>query len=117
MASPVLFLVLCLVVGVNCKLYDIAAWQCIPVFENELRAGVVWRQQNCTVNATLSAPSDSLVVNSIHIDMTRGDLRVVPAVSTPELQSLPDIAAQNDNFLAGINGGYFWRVDIDGFCT
>jgi hypothetical protein len=25
------------------------------------------------------------------------------------------MATQNANFIAGINGGYFWRVDIDGF--
>ena len=24
------------------------------------------------------------------------------------------MATQNVNFIAGLNGGYFWRVDIDG---
>lgn len=58
-----------------------------------------------------------LAVNSVENDMTRTDYRVVPAVADAEaqVQSLPDIAKQNENLIAGINGGYFWRVDIDGF--
>jgi exopolysaccharide biosynthesis protein len=28
---------------------------------------------------------------------------------------MPDMAKQNSNFIAGVNGGYFWRVDIDDF--
>jgi hypothetical protein len=49
--------------------------------------------------------------------MTRKDLRVIPAIADPvaQVQSIPDMATQNPNFIAGINGGYFWRVDIDGF--
>jgi hypothetical protein len=95
---------------------QIADWQCIPVFENELHAGVTWKQRNCTVNPLMSTPSQSLVINSIHVDVTRSDIRVVPYAASKEaqLQSLPDIAGQNENFIAGINGGYFWRVDIDG---
>jgi len=57
-------------------------------------------------------------VNTITVDLTRSDLRVVPAAAdaTAQLQKLPDIAASaNPNFIAGINGGYFWRVDIEDF--
>lgn len=31
-----------------------------------------------------------------------------------KLQPVPDMATQNLNFIAGLNGGYFWRVDITG---
>lgn len=57
-----------------------------------------------------------LTVNSIHVDLTSSAIRVVPAVAADDVgvQTLPEIAKQNSNFLAGINGGYFWRVDIDG---
>jgi hypothetical protein len=64
-------------------------------------------------------------VNSIHVDLTRGDVRLVPQVALvdvdgqsepqPGLKNLPDIAAQNPNVIAGINGGYFWRIDVEGY--
>lgn len=28
------------------------------------------------------------------------------------MQTVPQIAALNPNFIAGVNGGYFWRVDV-----
>jgi hypothetical protein len=31
-----------------------------------------------------------------------------------KLQPVPDMAKQNPSFIAGLNGGYFWRVDISG---
>lgn len=90
------------------------SWKCIPVSSKTLHEGVIWNTQNCTMDADADP---HLVVNSIHIDMRRTDLRVIPAVADPavSVQSIPDMATQNPNFIAGINGGYFWRVDIDGF--
>ena len=38
----------------------------------------------------------------------------VSADAKNPLQTVPDMAAQDPNFIVGINGGYFWRVDIDG---
>ncbi len=57
------------------------------------------------------------MINSIHIDLTRSDIRVIPVVadSVEQVQSLPNMATKNEKLIAGINGGYFWRVDIDGF--
>ncbi len=31
------------------------------------------------------------------------------------IHRLPEIAAQSDRYVGGVNGGYFWRVDVDGF--
>lgn len=76
----------------------------------------MWNTQNCTKgDPSISPPL--LVINSIHVDITRSDLRVIPAIADPvaQVQDLPSMAAQNKKFIAGVNGGYFWRVDIDGF--
>lgn len=93
------------------------AWTCIPIFEKELVEGVVWRQQNCSVYDE-NKDDPQLVVNSIHVDITRDDLVVEPMVASLEqggVATLPSIAGSDANSIAGINGGYFWRVDIEGF--
>ena len=57
-----------------------------------------------------------LTVNSVHVDLLASNIVVKSAVADPvaQVQSLPDIAKLNDKNIAGINGGYFWRVDIEG---
>lgn len=70
-----------------------------------------------------------LTVNSVRVDLSNPKVRAVPGVPpspnptdpSSYLQSIPDMAVQNTNFIAGINGGYFWRVDcgrtwIDDVC-
>jgi len=57
------------------------------------------------------------VVNVIQIDLTSSDVRASPGVSNnveSPLQPVNVIAGANPdrNFVAGINGGYFWRTDI-----
>jgi hypothetical protein len=114
-----------------------SAWFCIPMNETVLRAGVVWKTQNCTASLDKSPPL--LVVNSLTVDLTRSDVRLVPAVAKPlpaavatklakpnddddgggdtgdaVLNTLPEMAAQDAKFIAGVNGGYFWRVDVSG---
>jgi hypothetical protein len=78
--------------------------------------GVVWNTQNCTKGDPAVSPP-LLIINSIHVDLSQPDIRVVPAIADPtaQVQNLPAMAKQNANFIAGINGGYFWRVDVDGF--
>ena len=90
------------------------AWKCISLQSKTLHEGVIWNTQNCTMDEDAEP---HLTVNSIHVDISRQDLRVIPAIADPvaQVQSIPDMAKQNPNFIAGINGGYFWRVDIDGF--
>ena len=91
-----------------------ATWRCVELQTKTLREGVVWTTQNCTVSET---EDPRLTVNTISVDMTRTDIRVVPAAAdaTAQLQKLNEIAASvNPKFIAGINGGYFWRVDMDG---
>lgn len=101
-------------------LVTINAWDCFTQTTTNLTTSgsVVWNKENCTSNPK-NPPL--LVVNSIIIDIKNGnDIRLVPGISNNSnspLLSIPDMAASNENkynFIAGINGGYFWRVDIDG---
>lgn len=89
-------------------------WRCIELQTKQIHAGVIWVTQNCTSSDT---EPPLLTVNTISVDLTRTDLHIVPASADPvaQLQTLPDIAASvNPNFIAGLNGGYFWRVDTSG---
>lgn len=69
-------------------------------------------------------PAGPVVVNVVTADLSRPGLRLVP-VTAPASASLAtlDVMAQDDGrkgLLAGINGGYFWRVDdatfLDSVC-
>lgn len=98
--------------------FTAADWSCISIANQTLAEGVTWLQQNCTRDAQRSPPT--LVVNSITVDITRSDIRLVAAQAADSggnqsLKSLPDIGRQDPRNLAGINGGYFWRVDVNGF--
>ena len=90
------------------------AWTCIPLQSKQIYEGITWNTQNCSVDDT---KPPLLTVNSIHITLDNPKYRVVPAVAdaVQQVQSIPAMAAQNPNLIAGINGGYFWRVDMDGF--
>jgi exopolysaccharide biosynthesis protein len=103
-----------LVLAVVLSIAFSAEWYCIDLQTTTLAGGAVWKTENCTNDATAQP---LLTVNSVTFDLASAQLRAIPAVSvkTDEpLQTLPDMAAQNENYIAGINGGYFWRVDIDG---
>ena len=89
-------------------------WTCIDIQSTSLEGGAVWRTQNCTNDATAQP---LLTVNLVEFSLPNSKLRAIPAVSVNAdrpLQPIPDMATQNDKFIAGINGGYFWRVDISG---
>jgi exopolysaccharide biosynthesis protein len=91
-----------------------ADWKCINLQTTTLAGGAIWKTENCT-NDPNATPL--LTVNSITVDLTANKIRAVPAVSIDAanpLQPINRMAAQNENFIAGINGGYFWRVDISG---
>lgn len=87
-------------------------WRCIDLHSKQIEEGVQWLTQNCTQNLAPAQPD--LTVNVVTVDLSNPNVRVRPAVADPKksLQTVPDIAALNPNFIVGINGGYFWRVDI-----
>lgn len=95
-------------------------WTCISAQDDQKltsSGSVYWRRENCTFATDGSQPL--LVVNSIHVDLTASDIRITPGVSqdasTP-LLPVGKMAATytSKKLIAGINGGYFWRTDIDG---
>mmetsp|Transcript_17070 Transcript_17070/g.15418 ORF Transcript_17070/g.15418 Transcript_17070/m.15418 type:complete len:348 (+) Transcript_17070:31-1074(+) len=96
---------------------DSTAWTCITIQQTELVDGVIWTTENCTMDDPLIYPP-LLTVNSISMDLTNIKVRAIPASadSIEQLQTVPEMANSNtnNNFIAGINGGYFWRVDISG---
>eukprot|EP01125_Pyxidicula_operculata_P006852 TRINITY_DN2351_c0_g1_i2.p1 TRINITY_DN2351_c0_g1~~TRINITY_DN2351_c0_g1_i2.p1 ORF type:complete len:280 (+),score=87.57 TRINITY_DN2351_c0_g1_i2:560-1399(+) len=65
-----------------------------------------------------------MVFNVVEADLTSPNIVVTPAFADPktqyQLQTLPDMAKRVPNAIAGINGGYFWRLDkstfIDDVC-
>ena len=86
-----------------CLLPATLAWFCVPIQEKNLREGVIWKTQNCS-QGTEGIDLPLLVVNSVHVDLGRSDIRVVPAIADPveQVQSLPDIGNGNSKFVAGI---------------
>ena len=90
------------------------AWTCIPLQSKQIHEGITWNTQNCSMD---ESKQPLLTVNSIHIALDSTKYRVVPAVadSVHQVQSIPDMAVQYPNLIAGINGGYFWRVDVEGY--
>lgn len=91
----------------------IAAWKCVPISEKTLHEGIVWKKQNCSIDGV---DDPQLVINSVHIDLARDDILVVPGVASKEDGGVATLPAIADEYsVAGINGGYFWRVDMDGF--
>ena len=75
-----------------------------------------WTRLNCSD----TAEPPLLAVNVLVVDLLAKDIKISPGVSkdaAAPLKPVPDLAASNPdrNFIAGINGGYFWRTDITGF--
>jgi hypothetical protein len=103
-------------IGTIVSAQDSNVWSCVSLQSSSLLDDAVsWSTMNCTNDPNV-APIQT--VNVITIDASASDkVRIIPAVAVNDakVQSIPDMATQNDKFIAGINGGYFWRVDIDGF--
>lgn len=108
-------------------------WNCTVLLEHSLpgppAGSVVWRQIEC---GTMSSPVGTigpLVFNTITANLSTPGVHLAPQRAAPSsppsptqadassdgLQPLQDIAARVPGVLAGINGGYFWRVDDAGF--
>lgn len=107
---------------------DATSWTCSAVnAPTTLAPGASWRTLNCSSpKVPVFGPAGPLIVNVMEVDLSAPGLRLVPVAApaspAPGLASLDAIAAADGrNLLAGINGGYFWRVDVatffDGVCV
>lgn len=107
-------LILAVLILLGNGLVHASVWKCVNIQTTTLAGGAVWKTENCTNDPTATP---LLTVNSVTVDLTTNTIRAVPAVSidtNSPLQPIPTMAEQNANFIAGINGGYFWRVDVSG---
>jgi len=97
-------------------------WSCVVV-QDDLPLTpsntVFWRKENCTQEA--DGVSKPVAVNSLHIDLTKGDVKIVPGYSQDAaaplipINKIAESYGPDAKFIAGVNGGYFWRTDITGF--
>jgi hypothetical protein len=102
-------------------------WACTPSLSPAtptapLPAGLTFAQLVCTSSAIpLFGRSGPINVSVVAVDLTRPALRLVP-VANASLAQLDAMAAALParRLWAGINGGYFWRLDsksfLDGVC-
>eukprot|EP00698_Gefionella_okellyi_P017635 TRINITY_DN5192_c0_g2_i1.p1 TRINITY_DN5192_c0_g2~~TRINITY_DN5192_c0_g2_i1.p1 ORF type:complete len:336 (+),score=43.44 TRINITY_DN5192_c0_g2_i1:644-1651(+) len=93
-----------------------SSWQCTPMDHVESWPGVVWTRQNCT-GQTPKGAVGPIVFNQITANLSAPGVSVSPARADPvkQLQNLVEMSDSVPNAVAGINGGYFWRVDDKSF--
>ena len=114
-----LVLILCIISIISIISAKDTEWRCITTKDDSSLSktgSVQWFQNNCTNSADANS-QPLLVVNVVKIDLTSKDVKISAGVAKDAAQPLQPvniIAEQNPNrnFVAGINGGYFWRTDI-----
>jgi hypothetical protein len=98
-----------------------STWACTTLNQSSISPDATWTRSEC-VGETPLGKVGPMTFNIVRADLTKGSLALMPAVSSssPPLQPLTSIAAENPRALAAINGGYFWRVDdatfVDNVC-
>ena len=103
-----------------------SSWECSELNSTVMAGGDSnWTQLNCT--ATLKLGSDSaeelaekkgpIVINVVSVDLRDGSrARIEPAASpNGTLSFLSDIGSLDSSRVAGVNGGYYYRMDDTGF--
>lgn len=105
---------------------ETSIWTCLSLNSSSLAQGAAWQRLNCSSpGVPVFGAAGPVVINIVTADLSQPNLRLVPAIANqsawPPLASLNAIAATDGrNLIAGINGGYFYRVDVstfnDGVC-
>lgn len=106
----------------------ITSWTCTPLNASVSLAGGAanWQRLSCTAPSVPTSPTTSqaagpLVVNIVTANITSGSgLRLTPATAPAtapsDLDTLDKIAsADGRTLIAGINAGYFFRLDVSTF--
>jgi hypothetical protein len=99
-----------------------ASWQCdntstinIGKFANS----VTWTTTVCQGTAHGDPfKVGPLRFNIVDVDLSSPDVRLVPlmaAANQSYLQTLSDMTRYDPSIIAGVNGGYFWRLDSSSF--
>lgn len=98
-------------------------WQCqvkqtTPLYQDK----VIWQTLSCVGHSILQTIKD-LNINLVYVPVNDPDIKLLPysAQTEDQLATLPEIAAslaahqEKLNVIAGINGGYYYRINADRF--
>ena len=89
-----------------------SGWTCtVNRSSTPIVAGLAWEALVCAGAPYKGLPVGPLTFNILSVDLASPAVSVVPVEAVGGLQALPDMATQDARLLAGINGGYFWRLD------
>lgn len=98
------------------------AWRCSNTTTTDigrLPGVVVWTSTTCEGRADGSPfHVGPLRFNIVAVDLASPTVRLTPLLAAANesfLQTLDAMAAQRPGVIAGINGGYFWRLDSSSF--
>lgn len=97
-------------------------WQCQPIKEKKLtqNGSVQWSQWSCTDKKpwTLFWMTKSewspLMINIVDADLSDSHIQLLPALANtvdkdrPYIEGLSQFGREHPNFIAGVNGGYFF---------
>lgn len=95
----------------------VSTWNCAPVTNSTVYPGILYRELNCT-GETPKGPVGPMLFHVTATDLAEvdsGRLELYPqaAAASAQLQTLDEMAPPKA--LTGINGGYFFRVDVAKF--
>jgi len=109
-----------------------STWNCVKILEKSVvptDKAIIWTRWNCTGKGeadTWEPPFHyewvvgPMEFNIITAQLTSPHVNVLPGLASKTttkfgLDILPNIAKEVPQAVAGINGGYFWRLDLDFF--
>jgi hypothetical protein len=94
-------------------------WHCTELNSSTIVTGATWQQLNCSSpGVPFFGPAGPVMVNVVTADLSQPHLRLVASVAPPSLGLAPlNTIASSDgrNLIAGVNGGYFYRLDVSSF--
>lgn len=96
-------------------------WQCsIKQTSDLFKDKIIWKTLLCDGFVNHKKTLENLNINIVFAPLNDPEIKFVPyqAQSSNQLEKLPQIADHLNakyNIIAGINGGYFYRMDVPGF--
>lgn len=99
-------------------------WTCTPspasLTPPAFPTGVTFQQLVCNSSAIpIFGKAGPLNVSVLSVDLSLPSLRLLP-ITNSSLAGIDQMAASRPSLLGGVNGGYFWRIDVrtftDGVC-
>lgn len=97
----------------------VGEWNCSTVASKDFANGSVrWSRMNCTAT-TRFGKVGPITVNTVTANLSDPNLFVLPVTAPVHngsyLAPLTEMMSQQSRAIVGINGGYFWRLDVNTF--